>query len=99
MTATGSQCDAGFYCSGGSPESAPVNQTWGDECPAGERFTQLETVKEWSYTRINNLHWLLDQFVMLFLELFMKKLIKISITDNLKYYAVTEFYFEVQNIF
>lgn len=44
MTAEGSQCDAGFYCSGGSPESAPVNQTWGDECPAGERFTQLETV-------------------------------------------------------
>lgn len=41
----------------------------------------------------------LAQFVMLFLELFMKKLIKISITDNLKYYAVTEFYFEVQNIF
>ncbi|XP_062606170.1 multiple epidermal growth factor-like domains protein 6, partial [Saccostrea cucullata] len=35
MTATGSQCDAGFYCSGGSPESAPVNKTWGDECPAG----------------------------------------------------------------
>lgn len=35
MTATGSQCTAGFYCSGGSLESSPVNKTWGDECPAG----------------------------------------------------------------
>ena len=36
MTDTGTlQCDAGFYCTQGSMEAAPVNETWGSECPRG----------------------------------------------------------------
>ena len=35
MTLEGPDCDAGYYCSGGSPVSTPVNQTYGDECPTG----------------------------------------------------------------
>ncbi|RUS80254.1 hypothetical protein EGW08_011983, partial [Elysia chlorotica] len=35
MTEAGPQCDAGFYCSGGSSEAAPVAQAYGDECPTG----------------------------------------------------------------
>ena len=29
-------CDAGYYCSEGSPTATPLNETYGDECPAGE---------------------------------------------------------------
>ena len=35
MTLEGPDCDAGYYCSGGSPVNTPVNQTYGDECPPG----------------------------------------------------------------
>lgn len=35
MTDKGPQCTAGYYCSAKSPEPTPVNETFGDICPAG----------------------------------------------------------------
>ena len=28
-------CEEGYYCVGGSKDSRPVRQTYGDKCPAG----------------------------------------------------------------
>ncbi|XP_041098352.1 SCO-spondin [Polyodon spathula] len=35
LTAPTGPCTAGYYCSHGSKESSPVNQTFGDVCPRG----------------------------------------------------------------
>ena len=36
------QCDAGFYCSGSSSEAGPVGQTYGDECPQGDKSLSVD---------------------------------------------------------
>ena len=35
MTSSTMDCNAGYYCTGGSPVADPVGETYGDECPTG----------------------------------------------------------------
>ena len=37
MTGNGPDCHPGHYCTGSSPVPDPVNQTYGDICPRGDK--------------------------------------------------------------
>ena len=62
MTDTGTlQCDAGFYCTQGSMEAAPVNETWGSECPRGV-FISLDKIIDHSLLGLRSYNLLLLRY-------------------------------------